>query len=202
MNVRCTESENYYSKNEELGKTTTDFGKMMGAVMSMVGFPMMSKMMTAVAADDVPFNNVRPSSLNDDIFSNGKNSFSFNMLDFVGGNQPSFGQDGIKKNLIPSKGGVKGGVFQSKFNKESSYQAHMGKDVTHPANQVYVSSLGTLSTDPQSGFDPVKSTFLAPSVGLELLPPRLTNSLKVPTIAQKQQFNEEVRHSISANINC
>ncbi|XP_021699673.1 uncharacterized protein LOC5578264 [Aedes aegypti] len=192
MNVRCAESENYYSKNEELGKTTTDFGKMMGAVMSMVGFPMMSKMMAAVAADDVPFNNVRPSSLNDDISSNGKNSFSFNMLDFVGGNQPSFGQDGIKENLIPSKGGVKGGVFQSKFNKESSYQAHMGKDVTHPANQVYVSSLGTLSTDPQSGFDPVKSTFLAPSVGLELLPPRLTSSLKVPTIAQKQKFNEEI----------
>lgn len=203
MNVRCEESENYYGKNEELGKTTADFGKMMGAVMSMVGFPMMSSVMTGVAGADGALNYGKPSSLNDDILSNEKNGYGFNTVDFAGENLSPFNQDDNRKKFIPSnEGATGGGAFQSKFNKGSSYQSHTSKDVTHPSHQVYVSSLGTLSTDPQSGFDPVKSTFLTPHVGVELLPPRLTSGWEAPFNAQKQLYNEAVRYSISANIHC
>ncbi|XP_062550948.1 uncharacterized protein LOC134215866 isoform X2 [Armigeres subalbatus] len=172
MNVRCEESENYYNSNKDMGKTTTDFGKMMGTVMSMVGYPMISSLKAAAGST----NNVKPSPLNDDAQSNRKGGYGSNTADSVSKNQPHFGQHGNEHRIIPSGVDVKSGVFQSKFNKESSYQSHKGKDVTHPSSQVYVSSLGTLSTDPQSGFDPVKSTFL--------VPPRLTGGLK-------QQYNGE-----------
>ncbi|XP_065077697.1 uncharacterized protein LOC135700958 [Ochlerotatus camptorhynchus] len=181
MNVRCEESENFYSKNEELGKNTADFGKMMGAVMSMVSFPMMSSMMSDGAIRDV-----KPSSLNNEILANRKHGHDFSTGDFVDQNLPVYR---INSNMV-QPGGAKSDVFQSKFNKESSFQHHTGKDVPHPSKQVYVSSLGTLSTDPQSGFDPRKSSFLVPPGGAQLLPPRLTSGWKASSVNQ-QHYNEE-----------
>lgn len=188
MNVRCEESEDYYSKNEEQGKNTADFGKMMGAVMSMVSFPMMSSMMFDGALDGV-----KPNSFKNEIPASRKHGHGFSTGDFVEQNLPV---NRISSNMM-QRDGVKSDVFQSRFNKESSSQHHAGKHVPHPSKQVYVSSLGTLSTDPQSGFDPVKSTFLVPPNVVQLLPPRLTSGWKASSV-NHQHYNEEVRYSISS----
>lgn len=192
MNVRCEESEGYYSKNEELGKNTADFGKMMGAIMSMVSFPIMSSIMSDIAIDGL-----KPSSLENQIFDSRKHANGFTTGNFEEQNLPV---NRISSNMVKWDG-VRSDVFQSKFNKESSSQPHTGNDVQDLSRQVYVSSLGTLSTDPQSGFDPVKSTFLVPPGGVQLLPPRLTSGWKTPPV-NRPFYNEEVRYSISDNINC
>ncbi|XP_039437304.2 uncharacterized protein LOC120418846 isoform X2 [Culex pipiens pallens] len=201
MNVLCGESERYYAKNEQLSKNTADFGKMMASVMSMVSFPMMTSLL---AADDgggqgggkLDFPpNVQQQANRANVFGSG----------FNGG----FAGQGVQ----PSAEIGRGDVFQSKFNKGTTTYGARGGDggqeqsrlVSPPSRaseQVYVSSLGTLSTDPQSGFDPTKSAFLGSQIGRDLLPPKLeigkpssTFPAQYPGVVHRQRLNEEI-HSL------
>lgn len=202
MNVQCGESEQYYAKNEQLSKNTADFGKMMASVMSMVSFPMMTSLL---AADDgggqgggkLDFPpNVQQQANRANVFGSGFNG------GFVGQRVQPLAEIGS------------GDVFQSKFNKGTTTYGVRGGDggqeqsrlVSPPSRvsgQVYVSSLGTLSTDPQSGFDPTKSAFLGSPIGRDLLPPMLeigkpSSALPAqsPGVVHRQRLNEEVSHSI------
>lgn len=200
MNVQCGESERYYAKNEQLSKNTADFGKMMASVMSMVSFPMMTSLLAAddgggQGAGKLDFPpNVQQQANRANVFGSGFNG------EFVGQGVQPLAEIG------------RGDVFQSKFNKGTTTYGVRGGDggqeqsrlVSPPSRvsgQVYVSSLGTLSTDPQSGFDPTKSAFLGSPIGRDLLPPMLeigkpSSALPAQSPGVVQRLNEEVSHSI------
>ncbi|XP_058834436.1 uncharacterized protein LOC131691802 [Topomyia yanbarensis] len=192
MNVRCEESENYYDMNEEVGKNTADFSKMMGAVMSMVSFPMVSSLL----ADGEFDSDKRTNLFNDHV--NPQNDVASAV---GGGSKPWDLSHQAHPQLIGGErfgephAAKTGNGFQSKFNQGTTYGEQADRKEAHVSvlpQQVYVSSLGTLSTDPQSGFDPVKSTILIPPTDgyAAAGPPRLGDGGKLPSLNQ-QHFNEE-----------
>uniref|UniRef100_A0A182WLE7 Chitin-binding type-2 domain-containing protein n=1 Tax=Anopheles minimus TaxID=112268 RepID=A0A182WLE7_9DIPT len=177
MNVRCTESENFYHVNDNIGRM--DGGKMAAAVMgdnrqdmmkvvmSMVTYPMRSlmDMMNGVGVLEERVGGVQErlevvkmppsSSRRDDYVTPGTgleppldrertritgsvNNFNPVMNNFGAGGSPL---GGIPVDHTMSK------VYRPKLDN------------------VYVSSLGTLSTDPNSGFDPLRSTLLTETDG-------------------------------------
>ncbi|XP_058460645.1 uncharacterized protein LOC131436143 [Malaya genurostris] len=200
MNVRCEESENYYDKNEEVGKNTADFGKMMGAVMSMVSYPMVSSLFAGGE-----FGSDKRANLFNDHVNHHNNAASakgggFKPLDArhqaqhqsIGGDRS--GQQHVAKT---------GDGFQSKFNQGTTYGEQAvgnGANVPVLSQQVYVSSLGTLSTDPLSGFDPAKSTFLIPpSKSNDVVPSRLGEGGKLSSLSQQYSNEETVPASPISN---
>ncbi|XP_055630098.1 uncharacterized protein LOC129770923 isoform X2 [Toxorhynchites rutilus septentrionalis] len=145
-NVRCEETANYYKINERIGKTVSSFSKMMMTVMSMVSFPMMSTLLANGG------------------FSFGKTEFS-NFQAHRKNNANAEEREMLLQSVVTKDGD---GERINDSPREENYNSHsmanlpaVFKEQPLP-QQVYVSSLGTLSTDPQSGFDPEKSTILTP----------------------------------------
>ncbi|XP_055538487.1 uncharacterized protein LOC129725999 [Wyeomyia smithii] len=195
MNVRCEESENYYDMNEQLGKSTAEFGQMMGAVMSMVSFPMVSSLLGDGKFDS----NGRKSLLKNDYVNRQSDG------DGKGGTAKPWDQTQYTRQRQQSAGGKphtgeRNGEdegYQSKFNQGSTYGENAagkaGYVSTGVPEQVYVSSLGTLSTDPQSGFDPARSTFLIPpTMGYNAVPPQLNGDF--PSLNLQQQLQQKKHH--------
>ncbi|XP_055610729.1 uncharacterized protein LOC129757491 isoform X2 [Uranotaenia lowii] len=191
MNVRCEESENFYSRNKELGKTTTNFGEMMGAVMSMVSFPLMSSLLGV----------------------GGGSADREKSIPADGQSVP--GNDATRQNF-PSAGGAvnwqgklnqkiqqgKSAAVQSNFNKGNTFGAQPVKTRGHvpvAPETVYVSNLGTLSTDPESGFHPTKSRLLHSSIARDLLPPLRTETEDINSSLSNQFRHNQKQHSQPAS---
>ncbi|XP_052898165.1 uncharacterized protein LOC128304955 [Anopheles moucheti] len=173
MNVRCEESENFYHVNDNIGGTpagrsmvSDDRQDMMKVVMAMVTYPMRSlmDMMNGVGVIEERVGDVQqrteevkmpPPSRRDDYVTPGTglepplnpgrtritgsvNNFSPVMNNFVAGVSPP----------VATRAGQK---------MSNTYRPKL--------DNVYVSSLGTLSTDPDSGFDPLRSTVLTKTDG-------------------------------------
>uniref|UniRef100_A0A182RF44 Chitin-binding type-2 domain-containing protein n=1 Tax=Anopheles funestus TaxID=62324 RepID=A0A182RF44_ANOFN len=174
MNVRCEESENFYHVNDAIGgagggrsMVSDNRQDMMKVVMSMVTYPMRSlmDMMNGVGVikertgggvqKQLVEVKMPPSSRREDYVTPGT------------GLEPPFNRERTR---------ITGSVnnFSPVMN---NFVAGVSSPVAPPADQrlsnvfrpkldnVYVSSLGTLSTDPDSGFDPVRSTLLSKTDG-------------------------------------
>uniref|UniRef100_A0A182PBH2 Chitin-binding type-2 domain-containing protein n=1 Tax=Anopheles epiroticus TaxID=199890 RepID=A0A182PBH2_9DIPT len=177
MNVRCEESESLYSVNEAIGQTGATMGgrslmsenkeDMMKVVMSMVTYPMRSLMdtMNGVGVIEPRLREtgkqrqdivVPPTSRRDEYVVPGT------------GLQPPFKQErtqypeSVPNDYRPAVNNYRAGV--STPVSVPRYQG--GSNTYRPKlDNVYVSSLGTLSTDSDSGFDPLRSTLITGTEG-------------------------------------
>uniref|UniRef100_A0A182WWV4 Chitin-binding type-2 domain-containing protein n=1 Tax=Anopheles quadriannulatus TaxID=34691 RepID=A0A182WWV4_ANOQN len=180
MNVRCEESESLYGVNEAIGRTDSGMGRMlmsgdrqdmMDVVMSMVTYPMRSLMelMNGVGVieervgepevQEREENEVPPTVEGEQYVTEPET-----------GLEPPFQQGRIQYSpepVVNQYGGPVGNNFAADVSLPvSAPNGAIGSNVYRPKlDNVYVSSLGTLSTDPDSGFDPQRSTLLTRTEG-------------------------------------
>uniref|UniRef100_A0A182YEH5 Chitin-binding type-2 domain-containing protein n=1 Tax=Anopheles stephensi TaxID=30069 RepID=A0A182YEH5_ANOST len=165
MNVRCEESESLYHVNEAIGRMASDNPRdMMSVVMSMVTYPMRSlmDMMDGVGVIEERFEGGERERPQEQV----KVSPSVGRSDgFVtpgaGLEPPPFAKvrySGDLDDYSPEVTNYEAGVSPS-----VGPQMNRGTENTYRPmlDNVYVSSLGTLSTDRDSGFDPARSTLLS-----------------------------------------
>ncbi|KFB43219.1 AGAP007089-PA-like protein [Anopheles sinensis] len=181
MNVRCAESENFYHVNEEIGRMVANDGRsmvsdnrqeMMEVVMSMVMYPMRSLMeqMDGVGVLEERFGSgkdvrpVLPAVPKAPIVP--KNPTREGLP--VG---PSTYLTPVRTELEPPRMELRAPVPVNNYapvgrpSLSPNKQSEPPRVYTPRVDDVYVSSLGTLSTDPDSGFDPVRSTLLTRTGG-------------------------------------
>ncbi|XP_053665163.1 uncharacterized protein LOC128714313 [Anopheles marshallii] len=173
MNVRCEESENFYHVNDNIGGTpagrsmvSDNRQDMMKVVMSMVTYPMRSlmDMMNGVGVIEERVGDVQerteevkqpPSSRRDDYVTPGA------------GLEPPLYRErtritGSVNNFSPVMNNFVAGVSLPVAPRADQQLSNAYRP---KLDNVYVSSLGTLSTDPDSGFDPLRSTVLTKTDG-------------------------------------
>uniref|UniRef100_A0A1S4GU41 Chitin-binding type-2 domain-containing protein n=1 Tax=Anopheles gambiae TaxID=7165 RepID=A0A1S4GU41_ANOGA len=180
MNVRCEESESLYGVNEAIGRTDSGMGRMlmsgdrqdmMDVVMSMVTYPMRSLMDlmngVGVIEERVSEPEVQereeievPSTVEGEQY----------VTEPETGLDPPFQQGRIQYSpepVVNQYGGPAVNSFRADVSLPvSAPNGAVGSNVYRPMlDNVYVSSLGTLSTDPDSGFDPQRSTLLTRTEG-------------------------------------
>uniref|UniRef100_A0AAG5D3T4 Chitin-binding type-2 domain-containing protein n=2 Tax=Anopheles atroparvus TaxID=41427 RepID=A0AAG5D3T4_ANOAO len=170
-NVRCADSENFYHVNEDIGRMVANDGRpmvsenrreMMNVVMSMVTYPMRSLMeqMDGVGVLEERFG---PGVVARPVLP------ATPAADLPRAAQPI----GPTTNLAPVRTELEPPLTEVREPGPVNNYAPVGSPALSPSkpaypsqvytprvDDVYVSSLGTLSTDPDSGFDPVRSTFL------------------------------------------
>uniref|UniRef100_A0A182IZC0 Uncharacterized protein n=1 Tax=Anopheles atroparvus TaxID=41427 RepID=A0A182IZC0_ANOAO len=170
-NVRCADSENFYHVNEDIGRMVANDGRpmvsdnrreMMNVVMSMVTYPMRSLMeqMDGVGVLEERFG---PGVVARPVLP------ATPAADLPRAAQPI----GPTTNLAPVRTELEPPLTTVREPGPVNNYAPVGSPALSPSkpaypsqvytprvDDVYVSSLGTLSTDPDSGFDPVRSTFL------------------------------------------
>uniref|UniRef100_A0A182K4Q6 Chitin-binding type-2 domain-containing protein n=1 Tax=Anopheles christyi TaxID=43041 RepID=A0A182K4Q6_9DIPT len=176
MNVRCEESENLYSVNEAIGETGMSGGRlvmsgnrqeMMDVVMSMVTYPMRSlmDMMNGVGVIEQRFEQADGQGQEIEVPPSSRRSEEY--ITPGTGLDPPYNQERTQYT----------GSLNVDIPVVNSYSAGLSSPVNVPNNRdgsdayrpkldnVYVSSLGTLSTDHDSGFDPQRSTLLTRTEG-------------------------------------
>lgn len=179
MNVECSESENFYYKNEEIGKTTSmTFNDMMKAVQKMLDYPKNNyKNINSNPPFDVRFNgnnknnnNNNNNNRNQNTENNNRNNLNNNNINrkpqFNNVNNPqrintpsvpfpNNNQQPINTNQ-PARNQF-GGNNNNNYPQQPAPVRNNQQFVNSAApvaGEVYVSSLGQLSSDPESGFDP------------------------------------------------
>uniref|UniRef100_A0A182QHE0 Chitin-binding type-2 domain-containing protein n=1 Tax=Anopheles farauti TaxID=69004 RepID=A0A182QHE0_9DIPT len=168
MNVRCEDSESFYHVNEEIGKMAGGRQEMMAAVMSMVTYPMRTLMetMAGVGVIDVRVAGVEkeqdaipvPPVTNAVDFGALRTDLQPPFSSVISGN----GRKPIRNELDRSNYVAPA----AQRTKVDPVQEQVPTNVYRPKlNDVYVSNLGTLSTDVDSGFDPQRSTLLTKAEG-------------------------------------
>uniref|UniRef100_A0A182NK95 Chitin-binding type-2 domain-containing protein n=1 Tax=Anopheles dirus TaxID=7168 RepID=A0A182NK95_9DIPT len=174
MNVRCAESENFYHVNEDIGKmaggramVSDNRKEMMEVVMSMVTYPMRTLM---EVMDGVGVIEVRGAGLEE----KQDTATVRPAAGTVGFEAPG---TGLEPPFNPARAGHFGGAVNGAPTGNNYVAPAVGStvgpgqvpvpsNVYRPKlNNVYVSNLGTLSTDPDSGFDPQRSTLITRTEG-------------------------------------
>nr|XP_049463809.1 polycomb protein Asx-like isoform X1 [Anopheles coluzzii]XP_049463811.1 polycomb protein Asx-like isoform X1 [Anopheles coluzzii]XP_049463812.1 polycomb protein Asx-like isoform X1 [Anopheles coluzzii] len=180
MNVRCEESESLYGVNEAIGRTDSGMGRMlmsgdrqdmMDVVMSMVTYPMRSLMdlMNGVGVIEERVGEPEVQE-GEEIGVPPTVEGEQYVTEPETGLEPPFQQGRIQYSpqpVVNQYGGPVGNSFGADVSPPvSDPNGAIGSNVYRPKlDNVYVSSLGTLSTDPGSGFDPQRSTLLTRTEG-------------------------------------
>ncbi|XP_035910392.1 uncharacterized protein LOC118511419 isoform X2 [Anopheles stephensi] len=170
MNVRCEESESLYHVNEAIGRmaggrsmVSDNPRDMMSVVMSMVTYPMRSlmDMMDGVGVIEERFEGGEKERPQEQVKVSPSVGRSDGFVTPGAGLQPppfakvrySGDLDDYSPEVTNYEAGVSPSVGpQTNRGTENAYRPML--------DNVYVSSLGTLSTDRDSGFDPARSTLL------------------------------------------
>ncbi|XP_040158466.1 uncharacterized protein LOC120897555 isoform X2 [Anopheles arabiensis] len=180
MNVRCEESESLYGVNEAIGRTDSGMGRMltsgdrqdmMDVVMSMVTYPMRSLMdlMNGVGVIEERVGEPEVQEREEIEVPPTVEGEQY-VTEPETGLEPPFQQGRIQYGPEPVVNQY-GGPAVNSFGADvrppvSAPNGAVGSNVYRPMlDNVYVSSLGTLSTDPDSGFDPQRSTLLTRTEG-------------------------------------
>ena len=180
MNVRCEESESLYGVNEAIGRTDSGMGRMlmsgdrqdmMDVVMSMVTYPMRSLMdlMNGVGVIEERVGEPEVQEREEIEVPPTVEGEQY-VTEPETGLEPPFQQGRIQYSpqpVVNQYGGPVGNSFGADVSPPvSDPNGAVGSNVYRPMlDNVYVSSLGTLSTDPDSGFDPQRSTLLTRTEG-------------------------------------
>ncbi|XP_050073882.1 uncharacterized protein LOC126561648 [Anopheles maculipalpis] len=172
MNVRCEKSESLYHVNEAIGQmmggrsmVSDNPRDMMNVVMSMVTYPMRSlmDMMDGVGVIEERFEG-----------GEGERPQEQVKVSPPSGRSDGYVTPGVGLELPLTQTNVRYSGNLDDYSPEvTNYESDVSSSVGPQTDQVtsneyrpmldnvYVSSLGTLSTDPDSGFDPARSTVLA-----------------------------------------
>uniref|UniRef100_A0A182FHB9 Uncharacterized protein n=1 Tax=Anopheles albimanus TaxID=7167 RepID=A0A182FHB9_ANOAL len=167
MNVRCEASPDFYHLNQDIGRmsgrpmVSPDRDVMMEAVRSMMTYPMRSLMRMMQGGVDSTISLGDLDTGRTLATKKGGSSRSSYSVPSLGLEAPFQQQQQLL--VRPINAGLQGSTTVT-ASQDSSY--------TPPLNKAYVSSLGTLSTENNSGFDPVRSTVLTPSAPVRLSPPQ------------------------------